>query len=54
MRAKALFVALVPFERKDEAKAAGFQWDAARRQWLRTMAIEDAAALPFRTQQVNQ
>ncbi len=49
LRPKASFVALVPFERKDEAKAAGFQWDAAKRQWLRTMAIEDAAALPFPT-----
>ena len=49
MRPKAEFIALVPFERKDEAKAAGFQWDGARREWRRRMAIEDAAAMPFRT-----
>ncbi len=52
LRPKAEFVALVPFERKDEAKAAGFQWDGARREWRRTMAIEDAAALPFKVRQV--
>lgn len=52
MRPKATFVALVPFERKDEAKAAGFTWAADRKQWLRTMAIEDAAALGFATRQV--
>ncbi len=52
MRPKASFVALVSFEEKDQAKAAGFQWDGAKRQWLRTMAIEDAAALPFKTRQI--
>ncbi len=33
--------------RNEQAKAAGFAWDAAARVWARTMAIEDAAALPF-------
>ncbi len=27
----------LPFERKDEAKNAGFQWDAAGRRWLKTV-----------------
>ncbi len=49
LRPKARFVALVSFEEKEAAKTAGFQWDASRREWWRTMAIDDAAALPFRT-----
>ena len=53
MRPKAEFIALVSFDDKDKAKAAGFQWDAQRKQWKRRMAVEDAAALPFRTQQVQ-
>lgn len=47
MRPKALFQALVPFERKDEAKAAGFKWNGSDKTWTRQMAIEDAAALSF-------
>jgi len=31
-------------------KAAGFTWDAGRREWGRTMAIEDAETLPFRVE----
>ncbi len=51
LRPKALFQAIVSFDDKDKAKAAGFQWEAPTKRWLRTMAIEDAAALPFRTVQ---
>lgn len=47
MRPKALFRALVPFERNHEAKAAGFRWDADRRAWLRKMAVADASGQPF-------
>lgn len=53
LRPKATFEALVPFGRKDEAKGAGFQWDAPTKRWMRRMAIEDAAALPFPTKQVG-
>jgi DNA polymerase-3 subunit epsilon len=42
-----LFQALVPFERKDEAKAAGFKWNGSDKTWTRQMAIEDATALGF-------
>jgi DNA polymerase III subunit epsilon len=47
MRPKALFQALVPFERKDEAKAAGFKWNGTDKTWTRQMAIDDAATLAF-------
>lgn len=52
MRPKADFVALVSYEDREQAKAAGFQWEPAAKQWKRRMAIEDAAALPFKTRQV--
>lgn len=48
LRPKAEFQALVSFEEKDLAKAASFGWEASTKRWLRTMAIEDAATLPFR------
>jgi DNA polymerase-3 subunit epsilon len=51
LRPKATFQALVPFDRKDEAKAAGFSWEAGSKRWLRTMAIEDAALLPFKVRE---
>jgi DNA polymerase-3 subunit epsilon len=52
LRPKATFVALVPFERKDEARDAGFRWEGETKRWLRTMAVEDAALLPFPTRNV--
>ena len=53
LRPKALFQALVP-KPGAEAKAAGFRFDWDTRQWLRTMAVEDAAKLPFKTQEVTR
>jgi DNA polymerase III alpha subunit (gram-positive type) len=35
------------------AKAAGFAWDAGRREWSRNMAIEDAEDLPFRVERAD-
>lgn len=52
MRPKATFQALVSFDDKDKAKSAGFQWEGDRKRWVRRMAIEDAAALNFKTMQV--
>lgn len=54
MRPKALFEALVPFERKDEAKAAGFKWNGTDRTWTRQMAIDDVAALSFPVRQIQK
>lgn len=53
LRPTAVFQALVPIERKDEAKAAGFRWEPKRKRWLRKMAIEDTAALPFAVEEVR-
>lgn len=53
MRPKGLFQALVPFERKDEAKAAGFKWNGADKLWTRQMALEDAGTLPFPVRQIG-
>ena len=54
LRPKARFQALVPIERKDEAKSAGFHWNPGPvgKGWFRNMAIEDAALLRFPTRQV--
>ena len=54
MRPAAIFQAIVPFEEKDLAKEAGFKWDGGTKRWTRRMAIEDAAALPFRTQRLGE
>lgn len=53
LRPKARFQALVPFERKDEAKSRGFVWEPETKRWLRSMAIEDVAALPFECRRVG-
>ena len=49
LRPSAVFAALVSYEERERAKSAGFRWEPESKQWLRRMAIEDAAALPFRT-----
>lgn len=51
LRPKARFV--VAEKGYDEArnkvvKEAGFHWDAAKKEWVRTMAIDDAVKLPFK------
>jgi len=54
LRPKAQFQAMVSYDDRELAKTAGFKWneDGSRR-WLRKMPIEDAAALPFPTRQVE-
>jgi DNA polymerase-3 subunit epsilon len=47
MRPKAMFRALVEYDDRQLAKDAGFQWDPTRKIWTRSMAIDDAKALPF-------
>jgi DNA polymerase-3 subunit epsilon len=50
MRPKVKVIAEVPFEQKDEAKAAGFRWEPYPvKKWWRMMPAEDIAALPFPT-----
>lgn len=48
----------LPFERKDEAKNAGFQWDAAGRRWIKTVkdfqVDATRAAVKFETRVVGR
>lgn len=53
LRPKAPFRALVSFEENSKAKAAGFRWEPVSKRWLKTMAIEDAEALPFSVVEVH-
>jgi DNA polymerase-3 subunit epsilon len=47
-RSKATVKALVSYNQRDLAKAAGFIWDAiVARAWAKRMSLEDAEALPF-------
>lgn len=52
MRPKATFQAMVSYDDREKAKSAGFQWDSVTRRWTRRMAVEDAAALGFKTMEV--
>lgn len=49
-----LYEALVPYSRRGEAKAAGFQWQAHRpNAWTRMLREEEAAALPFEVVRID-
>jgi len=48
LRPKATFEAKIPYEDRDIAKDAGFRWEKDKKRWIRKMAIDDAAKLPFR------
>jgi DNA polymerase-3 subunit epsilon len=39
-------------QRNEQAKAAGFRWDGAKKEWWRLMPVDDAANLPFKTRMV--
>jgi len=54
-RPKALFYAMVSYERRQVAKDHGFRWDEAKhgKNWFRHMVPEDAAALPFSVRMVS-
>jgi DNA polymerase-3 subunit epsilon len=49
MRPKALFYALVPYEKRHIAKEHGFRWDEAQhgKNWFRYMPVDDTQKLPF-------
>lgn len=53
LRPKAKYAALVSYDDREKAKAAGFHWDGSAKLWLRTMAIEDAEKLPFAVREVR-
>ena len=52
LRPKATFQALVSYDDREKAKAAGFSWNGAAKVWTRSMAAEDTAALPFPVREV--
>lgn len=51
MRPARVWQAVVPFERKDLAKDAGFKWHPDAKVWLRRMADDDVASLPFQVRE---
>lgn len=53
LRPTATFQALVSFDEKDLAKAAGFHWEAGSKRWLRKMACADVQDLGFRVKPVE-
>lgn len=53
MRPKGRFQALVSYDDRQKAKDAGFEWDGARKTWERTMFIDDAEALSFKTRRIG-
>lgn len=52
-RPKATFQALVSYDQRELAKSADFHWEPATKRWLRTMAVDDAARLPFQTKEIQ-
>ena len=54
MRPKALFYAMVSYERRQVAKDHGFHWDEPKhgKNWFRYMPPEDTAELPFPVRKV--
>lgn len=54
MRPKGLFQALVSYDDRELAKAAGFKWNGADKSWTRQLALEDAEKLSFRVRRLDQ
>lgn len=52
LRPRAMFQALVSYDDRALASDAGFRWKPETKQWLRRMAVEDAAQLGFRTKEI--
>jgi DNA polymerase III subunit epsilon len=51
-RPKALYKALVSYDKKDLAKTAGFKWNAEKKIWTRRMATADTLKLQFPVQEI--
>jgi DNA polymerase-3 subunit epsilon len=52
LRPKATYQALVSYDDRELAKAAGFSWDGTSRRWTRRMCAEDTASMPFPMREV--
>lgn len=53
MREKATYQACVSYDDRDQAKARGFKWEPSTKRWLRRVARDDVAALPFPVREVQ-
>lgn len=53
LRPKALFQALVSFNDKDLAKAAGFHWEPETKRWLNRAFVADSGAFAFEVKEVS-
>lgn len=49
MRPRKKVAAVVSYDERDKARAAGFAWDGTARLWWREMPVEDIGKLPFQT-----
>jgi len=54
LRPKAEFEALAARDQNELLKEHGFRWEKESERWLRTMAIEDAVALPFKVARADR
>jgi DNA polymerase-3 subunit epsilon len=54
MRPRCRVVALVPYEKRDLAKQAGFTWDAERKIWWREDFVDNAEKYPFKVRVVKR
>lgn len=52
MRPKKLVAAVLPYDRKDEAKAKGFRWQPESKQWTKSVFVDDIATLGFDVKEV--
>lgn len=53
MRPKAVFQALVSYDDREKAKAAGFKWNGGDKSWTRSLALEDAEQLGFPVRKIG-
>ncbi len=44
--------ALVSYDDREKAKAAGFAWDGPSKTWWREMPVDEIAGLPFKTREL--
>ena len=49
MRPRTKVAAIVSYEDRELAKAAGFTWEPAAKRWEREIPVDEIAALPFQT-----
>lgn len=53
MTPRKTFAALVSYDDREKARAAGFSWKPSSKQWVRRMAVADVPNLPFKAVEVS-